>query len=62
MVSCFRFVFEFFFPNIQLPLKTRTYCIVDFIVFRFCETFTVINSVTRILLIETLYEFRTLVL
>ena len=26
---------------------------------RFCETFTVINFVTRILLIETLYSFKT---
>ena len=31
-----------------------------YIKFRFCETFTVINSITRILLIETLYKFRNI--
>ena len=31
-----------------------------YIRFRFCETFTVVNSVARILLIEILYKFRTI--
>ena len=62
-----RFVFKYFVPKIRLLLKRRTYYVVDFMVwtylnikFRFCETFTVINSVIRILLIETLYKLRTI--
>ena len=41
-------------------LLISLYCCVDifYIKFRFCETFTVVNSVTRILLIETLCKFR----
>ena len=31
-----------------------------YIKFRFCESFTVINSVPRIVIIETLYKFRTI--
>ena len=31
-----------------------------YIKFRFCKTLTVVNSVTRILLIETLYKFRNI--
>ena len=49
-------------------LKTRTYllsfwfhCVdIFYIEFRFCETFTVINSVIKILLIKTLYKFRAI--
>ena len=56
-----RLVFECFVPDIPLLLKARTYLLscrfrrVDilYIKFRFHETFTVTNSVTRILLIET---------
>ena len=53
---------ECFIPNIRLLLKTRTYYVADltvltFFKLRFRETFTLINFVTRILLIETLYKF-----
>ena len=56
-----RLLFECFVPDIPLLLKARTYLLscrfrrVDilYIKFRFHETFTVTNSVTRILLIET---------
>ena len=70
MVLCSLFVFECFVPGIKLLLKTciramlliLLCCCVDmfYIKFTFCETFTVINSVTRILLIETLHKFRTI--
>ena len=55
------------FPNILLNLQSRTqkvvhlYCVDIFCnKVRFYETFTFINSKTRILLIETLYKFRTI--
>ena len=65
MVFCNRFVFECFLSNIWIVLKTRAYLgcwflYIDmfYINFRSCETFKVINSVTRTLLIETLSKFR----
>ena len=37
------------------------YCVdIFYIKFKFCKTFTVTNSVTRILSIKTLYKFRTI--
>ena len=54
-------------PNIPLNLQSRTpkvadlYCVDIFCnKVRFYETFTFINSKTRILLIETLYKFGTI--
>ena len=48
------------FENTYL-LSCWFHCVdIFYIKFRFRETFTVINSVTRILLIETLYKFRTI--
>ena len=48
------------FENTYL-LSCWFYCVdIFYIEFGFCETFTVINSVTRILLIKTLYKFRTI--
>ena len=35
MVFFNRFVFEYFVPNIQLHLKTRTYWVVDFTVLKY---------------------------
>ena len=63
MVSCNRFVFKCFVPNTRLLLKTRTYKIVDFTVltyFKFYDSFTVINSLTIILLAEAMYKLRTI--
>ena len=54
------------FQTLDCILKTRTSKLlisrvdIFYIKFGFCETFIVINSATRILLIETLYKFRTL--
>ena len=65
---CNRLVFRLFcskhsiiFENTHLLLRCWFHCVeVFYIKFRLCETFTVINSVTRILFIETLYRFRTI--
>ena len=54
------------FQKLDRILKTRTSKLlisrvdIFYIKFGFFETFIVINSATRILLIETLYKFRTL--
>ena len=54
---CFRM---FCFKNTYL-LSCCCHCVeIFYIKFRFCETFTVTNFVTRILLIETLFNFRTI--
>ena len=58
IVFCNRFVYECFVINIRLLLNTRCWfhCVdIFYIKFRFCETVTIIHSVTRILLIETQY-------
>ena len=64
MVFCNRLVFECFVPNIWLLFENMYllscwfHCVeIFYIKFRFCEAFTIINSVTRILLIETLYKY-----
>ena len=57
MLFCNRFVFKCFVPNIQLPLKKRCYYVVDFTALGY---FTVINSITRVLLFETLHKIRTI--
>ena len=45
--------------NNTYRLSCWFHCVeIFYIKFRFCELFTVINSVNRILLIETLYKFR----
>ena len=60
MIICNRLVLECLVPNIRLLLSCWFhYVAIFYIKFRFCEAFTVINSAIRILLIETLYKFRT---
>ena len=60
---CFRmfcFKHSITFENTYL-LSYWFHCVdIFYIKFRFCETVTAINSVTRILLIEALYKFRTI--
>ena len=58
IVFCNRFVYECFVINIRLLLNTRCWfhCVdIFYIKFRFCETVTIIHSVTRVFLIETQY-------
>ena len=67
MVFCNRFFFQMFcskhsitFENAYL-LSCWFHCVdIFYIKFRFCELFTVINSVTRILLIEAPGKFITI--
>ena len=60
---CFRMfcsIHSITFENTYL-LSPWFHCVdIFYIKFWFCETFTVINSVTRTLLIETLCKFRTI--
>ena len=53
--------FDYFWKHRPTLLISLCCCVDIFnIKFRFCETFTVIYSVTRTLLTETLYKFRTI--
>ena len=66
MVFCNRFIFKCLFHTFDRILNTYLLsswlCCVDifYAKFRFCETFTSINSVSRVLLNETLYKFKTI--
>ena len=67
LTFCNRFCFRMFcskhsvtFENTYLLSFSFHYVDIFFIKRRFCKTITVINSVTRILLTETLYKFRTI--
>ena len=62
---CDRFAFECFVPNVPNDfswkhLPTKLLISLCWHILWFFETFTVINSVTRNLLIKTVYKFKTI--
>ena len=62
VLECFVFVEDLILPKLRLPLKTlwKNFTDIFCIESGFCKTFTIINPLTRVLLIKILYKFQTI--